>query len=87
MYLIDDTDGYGPETIRLNEATSGVYKIGVQSFGGPEVQTRASVNILIRGELHMTTTNTLEGPGLIWEVARVHWPSGEIILLRNVIEP
>ena len=81
---IDDTDGWGPENINLDEpagttTTPVVYSVGAFYFGdhgyGPSDVT---VRIFLDGSL--TFEQSLHGleNREFWDVARIEWPSHEV---------
>ena len=80
----DDVDGEGPENIYLDHAEAGVtYTVGVREFTdrgfGPST---ATVRVYLRGVLAFD--DSFEAvPGGPWFIARVIWPEGEVINLRN----
>lgn len=79
---IDDRDGYGPETIILEEAAPGHYHIWIHYFSGSQ-PTEAKVRIIVDGgtddpkiyEYEKTLTETWE----VWYVGTIVMPSGQLI--------
>lgn len=78
---IDDVDGYGPENVNLNQPRDDHhYRVYVHYYADPagEGATNATVRIFLSGELRYEGIMPLDAPGSAWEVATIHWPSGEI---------
>lgn len=77
---IDDTQGYGPETIVLQEMTDGNYHIWVHLFNlpGSHDATTATVDVYL-GDQFQTFTKTLEEDWMTWYVATVSAPTGGIV--------
>jgi hypothetical protein len=87
---IDDTDGWGPENINLNNpegtlAAPVQYKVGVfyfadHNFGPSDV----TVRIFLDGAERFSSTF----PGLqnrqFWDVARITWPTREIVRIHTL---
>ncbi len=77
--VIDDRDGWGPEVFRLAHAQDGdSYRIAAHyaddaSFGASIATSR----VFVRGELRLELTRRFT-EGMFWDVAVVHWPSGEV---------
>jgi uncharacterized protein YfaP (DUF2135 family) len=84
---IDDRDGYGPETILLQEATPNYYHIWVHYFDawlGEEVPpAEAEVQIIVNAGTADARSyefvETLDESKLIWYVGTIVMPSGELI--------
>lgn len=82
---IDDTDGYGPETIVLQEATNGQYHIWVHFYNKPsDPETEATIDVTLRkpGTNEPVTrrfTKTLTEDWEFWYVTTVSWPQGTFI--------
>lgn len=81
----DDTNGAGPENINLDEPQEGVtYKVGVHYWNdhgwGPSYP-------VVRVYIHAQLVLEVEGPEMIhcdlWDVARIHWPSGDVDLVED----
>lgn len=82
--LLDSTDGSGPE--RLEYQTMEVdtlYRIGVHAWSdhgfGP---IEATLVVSLGGELIYETSVTLKSQDF-WEVATLHWPSGDLEVLQD----
>ena len=80
---IDDTEGFGPENINIDEAVSGSYLVGIHHFSAPSQSGGIgnTVRIYLYGQLHAEFYNILDEDenyeGDFWEVAIIHWPSPE----------
>jgi hypothetical protein len=82
---LDDTDGWGPENVNLNNPQDGVYSVGVEhwddwSFGPSTVQVR----VYVFGELRFEAERTLTAEKQFWHVADVSWPDGRVELVDRV---
>ncbi len=81
---VDDTDGFGPENINLTVPESGAsYKVAVHYFKGPG-PTNTRVRLFISGDKRFEQTQFIDQPGTVWEVATIHWPSGDITPLGGI---
>ena len=88
---IDDTDGYGPETILLQEAKPGHYHIwvhyydafGYGYYGYEEVASKATVRIIVNGRTGDSKVyervKTLTEDWEVWYVGTIVMPSGDLI--------
>ena len=86
---IDDTDGYGPETLLLQEASEGRYHIYAHYYDAPQDQNsndipsnitltiilKAGTNEAVTHEIKQTLINNEQALYL----CTIDWPSGEII--------
>jgi uncharacterized protein YfaP (DUF2135 family) len=79
---IDNTVGYGPETIVLQEATEGQYHIWVHLFNqGDHPVTNATVDVILNDPsrteaLHERFQTELTEDWEVWYVATVNFPGG-----------
>lgn len=76
----DDTDGAGPENVNLNIPEDGLtYRVGVHYWNdhgfGPSL---ATVRVYIYSSLVFTIADVELVNHDLWEVAEVHWPSGQV---------
>jgi hypothetical protein len=84
---IDDTDGAGPENINMDDPEPCTwYAVGAhywrQQFGTAYV----TVRIFIDGGLRYESPNhPLRTTNEWWDVARIHWPTGEIFEINETI--
>jgi hypothetical protein len=83
---IDDTNGFGPENINLDQPQVGIdYRVGVHYWSdhgqGP---ARATVRIFIRGELLFEASEVLPSSGAWWEVAEVQWTTASVVPISRV---
>lgn len=85
---IDDTDGYGPETILLEEATPGYYHIWVHYYDSfapyvGNIPSEATVNVIVNGGTdHVASYNfskVLMEEWDVWYVGTIQMPSGNVI--------
>lgn len=82
---IDDTSGYGPETIVLQEATPGYYHIWVHFYDIREAgPTNVTVDVILNepgrnAPLQETFTKKLTEDWEYWYVGTVAYPEGKII--------
>lgn len=82
---IDDTAGFGPETIVLQEATSGHYHVWVHLYRLPTAvdETTATVEVEINSSDDYPTvrsfTKTLTENKEYWYITTVDWASGSFI--------
>jgi hypothetical protein len=82
----DAIDGWGPETITIDEPWSGVYNVQVHYYGedgnptcrGACAPSVATVNIYLGGVLAASFEQLLDEQGQVWNVADIQWPSGDI---------
>ncbi|HYH04077.1 MAG TPA: carboxypeptidase regulatory-like domain-containing protein [Bacillota bacterium] len=85
---IDDTWGYGPETIVLQEATEGRYHIWIHNFDGYSVtntvpESHVTIKIILNGGTPQARIFTYEKTLTYdWEysyICSIDWPSGTIV--------
>ncbi|MEZ4462012.1 MAG: choice-of-anchor D domain-containing protein [bacterium] len=85
---IDDRDGLGPENIQMNDpANCEWYAVGVhyykQLFGTAYVTIRIYVNT---GLVFEKINKPMVRGGQFWDVARIHWDSGRVYEVDNLLE-
>lgn len=80
---IDDTRGFGPETIVLQEMTPGNYHVWVHLYNLPSSveQTKATVDITVKG-VTRTFTKTLTDDWETWYVTSISAPSGDFVRIE-----
>lgn len=85
---IDDTDGVGPETIQMDDPENCQwYAIGAHYYREAFGTAWPSVRIYINGrEQDLIVNQPLFENDYFWDVARVHWPSGTVVRVNQVIE-
>ena len=85
---IDDTDGVGPETVQLdNPDDCQWYAIGAHYFREQWGTAWPTVRIFINGRLVDEIVNQpLFSTDDFWDIARVHWPSGTVHRVNEIIE-
>ena len=82
----DAIDGWGPETITIDEPWDGVYNVRVHYYGeggndrcqGACAPSVATVNIYLGGVLAASFDRLLDDQGQVWDVADIEWPNGDI---------
>jgi hypothetical protein len=86
---LDDYDGLGPESIVLPlPELDMVYTVGVHYWSDHEFgEANAQVQIFIFGERVYESQIVEMVRGDLWEVARLHWPSGEVELFGEDDDP
>lgn len=83
---VDDTDGYGPETISINELYPGTYHYSVYNFSEvPAITTsQAQVSVFDQFGLITEVTVPFSGSGLWWHVFEIDGESGNIALINQI---
>lgn len=82
----DAIDGWGPETITIDDPAQGDYTIRVHFYGengsptcpGGCPDTTATVKVYLGGVQVDSFTQKMAGQGSLWEVARIEWPTGQV---------
>jgi hypothetical protein len=84
----DDTNGGGPETFNLdNPAACQWYAVGVHYFREAFGNAYGSVNVFVNGQIVDEFVNQpLRETDIFWDVARIHWPSGTVVRVNEIIE-
>jgi hypothetical protein len=80
---IDDTQGFGPENIQIEEPVDNSYIIGVHAYdgngGGPGFSaTDVRVKVFINGALSETFDGFLDAKDQFWRVARIEVSGGAV---------
>jgi hypothetical protein len=79
---VEDTDGWGPELVRLNKGENTTYSVGVEYWDdwtfGPST---ARVRIYLLGELVLEEERVLEGEKDFWHVADIDWSTLQVVLV------
>ncbi|GEM_PF-843516 len=77
---IDDTDGAGPENIQMDDPQDCQwYAVGVHYWEKKFETAYATIRIYINSNLVFEALNQpLRNQKQFWDVARIHWPSGQI---------
>ena len=84
----DDTDGYGPETITINQAFAGTYTYYIKNFNGANdgLKNSGAVAQIYSGE--SCTATIIEVPtdtdGLYWHVCNIDGTSGDITVVNQI---
>ena len=90
--VLDDTDGRGPEIIKLPEPANGDYTVGVHHFCDPNDhfrQTSATIKIFCNKILIKELSAALKGDHKFWIVGQVNWPAcsfqeaGDIVAIQQ----
>lgn len=81
----DAINGYGPETITIDDPASSTYTVAVHYYGlgGADScaacpASTATVDIYLNGVVAASFTETLTDDNDLWTVATIDWPSGQI---------
>lgn len=84
----DDTDGGGPETFNLDNPANCIwYNVGVHYFRQQFGTAYATIRIYVNGSLVDELVNKpLRASDDYWDVARIHWPSGLVYRVDEVLE-
>jgi hypothetical protein len=80
----DAIQGFGPETITIEDPSNQIYTIKVHYYGengnascsGACAVTTGTVDIYLDGILVDSFVNTLTSDGDVWTVATIDWPAG-----------
>ena len=85
---IDDTDGYGPENINHDNPVPGAYSVGVHYFADNGLgATYATVRVYVEGTQKLEIREKfLEQSGIFWDVARIQWPSKDVIRVDRIYD-
>lgn len=87
---IDDRDGAGPENIQMDDpANCEWYSVGVHYFSQRFGTAYATIRIYIDGNpspAYEALNKPLTRGGQFWDVARIHWPSGQIFEYDNLLD-
>ena len=84
----DDTDGYGPETITINQAFAGTYTYYIKNFNGANdgLKNSGAVAQIYSGE--SCTATIIEVPtdtdGLYWHVCNIDGSTGDITVVNQI---
>lgn len=83
----DDTDGGGPETIQLDDpGPCQWYAIGVHYYSQRYGTAYATVRVYIDTKLVFEKLNVpLVRGGQFWDVGRIHWESGQVLEVNQVL--
>ena len=85
---VDDTDGYGPETITIHQSFDGTYKYYIKKFAGNQLLTESDAVIHIYNEnglinsLHIPTN----GDGNYWYVCDMNGATNSINIVNTIQE-
>jgi hypothetical protein len=83
---VDDTDGYGPETLTIYQLYAGTYHYYVYRFAGTGTiaGSGAQVKIYNPQGLAYTVTAPSSGTGDYWRVADVNGSNGQITIINQI---
>ncbi|HEY0839643.1 MAG TPA: hypothetical protein VGD74_05610 [Vulgatibacter sp.] len=79
--------GFGPETILFPKPAGGKYRVVVEyskTNGAPDPVTDATLRVWIYGVIAAEYSRTLEGPGQLWDVLDIDWPSAVLTPIDSV---
>ena len=82
----DDTDGWGPENVSLDDPAAGTYKVGVHywddtGFGVSYATVIITLDGLVAYEVR---DKALPSQGTWWEVCAVSWPSRNVVPIDRI---
>jgi hypothetical protein len=82
----DDTDGWGPENVSLDDPAAGTFKVGVQyaSDHGYGVSYATVVLTLDGIVAYKVRDKELPTTGTWWEVCAVSWPSRNVVPIDRI---
>jgi hypothetical protein len=80
---VDDVDTYGPENIYYSRPEAGVYTVMVEHWGPGSPDADGSVIINVGGRVYSNTIQNLPSQS-VWTVGTIEWPSGAVVLERDV---
>jgi hypothetical protein len=88
----DAVDGFGPETITIDEPWDGVYNVRVHYYGENErdscagacAESMATVNIYLGGVLVDSFSKLMTRDDQIWHVADIAWPEYRVDEVNEV---
>lgn len=83
---IDDTNGAGPENINMDDPIPCQwYAVGIHYWRQQFGTAYTTVRIYINGGLVFELPNKpMQNTNQWWDVARIHWPTGEIIMVDDL---
>ena len=84
----DDTNGYGPETITINQLFAGTYTYYVKNFGGSNSGLKNSNAVVQIYSGESCASNIIEVPtdtnGLFWHVCNIDGTTGDITVVNQI---
>ena len=82
----DDTDGWGPEIVSLDEPVAGTFKVGVHYWSDKGYGVSyATVVIMLDGVVaYEVRDKALPATGTWWEVCAVSWPSRNVVPIDRI---
>ena len=85
---IDDRDGGGPENIQMDDpANCEWYAVGVHYYRQLFGTAYATIRVYINANLVYEAINKpMTRGGQFWDVARIHWDSGQVYNYDNVFD-
>ncbi|HAC15454.1 MAG TPA: hypothetical protein DCE78_05845 [Bacteroidetes bacterium] len=83
---VDDTDGFGPETVTIFQRMNGTYHYYIYNYSGsPDITTsNAIVRIYSRQGTSQTLNIPTSGTGRYWYVATVDGASGHVTIVNRI---
>lgn len=83
---VDDRNGGGPETIQMNDpSTCEWYAVGVHYYRQLFGVAYATLRIYINAQLVFEDFSPLAKGGQFWDVARIHWDSGQVYATHSPV--
>ncbi|MFC2137859.1 MXAN_6640 family putative metalloprotease [Bacteroidota bacterium] len=86
---LDDQNGYGPETITIQELHDGTYGYYVYNFSGSDSLAKPGeiqVNIYDNSGLIQTIVPPSSGSGGYWHVCNIDGATGDITVINEIID-
>jgi len=82
----DDTDGWGPEIVSIDDPAAGVYKVGVHYWSDKGYGVSyATVIITVDGIVaYEARDKALPSTGTWWELCAVSWPSRNLVPIDRI---
>ena len=82
----DDTDGWGPENVSLDDPAAGTFKVGVhywsdQGYGVSYATVIVTLDGIVAYEVR---DKALPSTGTWWEVCAVSWPSRNVVPIDRI---
>ncbi len=82
----DDTDGWGPENVSLDDPAAGTFKVGVhywsdQGYGVSYATIIVTLDGIVAYEVR---DKALPSTGTWWEVCAVSWPSRNVVPIDRI---
>lgn len=88
---VDNTDGYGPETITIHQFFTGTYNYYVHNYSGQDIadtslkNSNATVQIYTKDGLKATIKCPNVGEGYYWHVCDVNGATKEVTIVNTIV--